>query len=79
MAYIKIDIDIEDYLDEVETKHLQAELMRRKRTLAIDDDWTDLQPVTDPGELKQVLLHLLDLRAWHGKTRILQTIDEILI
>lgn len=71
-----IDIEIEDYLDEVDTKYLVQELQKRKdrKEYKIKLDLDDLPDFKNSNEIFKYIRRVLGLREWHDKERV---IDEI--
>jgi hypothetical protein len=75
----RIDIEIEDYLDEVDTKYLVQELQKRKDIdLSLFDlNNIDIPKFKTPEQLLSYLKRLLGLREWHDKKRIIQEIESL--
>jgi hypothetical protein len=65
----RIDIEIEDYLDEVATKYLVQELKKRNDFTAKDLDLTEIEipKFKNSEQLLKYLKQLLGLRTWHDK------------
>jgi hypothetical protein len=74
----RIDIDIEDYLDEVDTSSLIDELKRRKDEVT-EKDWREMEvPVFKDGEaVLKYFKKRLGLREWHDKKRLIREIEEL--
>ncbi len=74
----RIDIEIEDYLDEVDTKYLVQELLKRKdrNKYKLDMD-IDLPTFRDSNELLKHIKRLLGLREWHDKNRVITEIKDL--
>jgi hypothetical protein len=81
----RIDIDIEDYLDEVSTRDLLSELKIRKnfisevKTLGIDilkeiPDDDLIAYLIDNYSKEKLIKKILCLREWHDKERIIEEI-----
>lgn len=75
-----IDIEIEDYLDEVDTKYLVQELLKRKnrkkyKSNPLDD--LDIPNFNNPEQLLTYIKRLLKLRQWHDKKRIIAEIEQL--
>jgi len=75
----RIDIEIEDYLDEVATKYLVRELERRKglKDYKINIDSIEIPEFQTPEKLLSYLKKLLHLREWHDKRRIIVEIEQL--
>jgi hypothetical protein len=83
----RIDVEIEDYLDEVNTRYLVEELLKR-RNLS-EKDILELKQmkigisemaIPDFKTSEQLLNHIkiiLGLRPWHDKKRIIQEIESL--
>ena len=79
----RIDIEIEDYLYEVDTKYLVKELAKRRdlkdhkaELKNIPQDW-DLPEFKTQEELLNYIKRVLHLKPWHGKDRIIKEIQEL--
>lgn len=75
----RIDIEIEDYLDEVDTKYLVQELNKRKDrgNYKIDIDDYDIPVFNNSGQLLNFIKRLLGLRQWHDINRVISEIKEL--
>lgn len=75
----RIDVEIEDYLDEVDTKYLVQELKKRKDFKSIDLDLRDIEiPIfKTPEQLLKFIKLVLGLREWHDKKRIISEIESL--
>jgi hypothetical protein len=75
----RIDIEIEDYLDEVATKYLVQELKKRADFKPADLDLTTIEiPKFKTSEqLLKFIKQLLGLREWHTKERIISEINNL--
>lgn len=75
----RIDIEIEDYLDEVDTKYLVQELEKRKdyKVTELDLRNLDIPQFKTPELLLSYLKRILHLREWHDKKRIIQEIESL--
>lgn len=75
---ITIDIEVEDYLDKVETKYLVQELLKRKdlKKYNLNDD-NYIPKFKTSDELLRYLKKLLCLREWHDKDRIIAEIKAL--
>jgi uncharacterized phage-like protein YoqJ len=75
----RIDIEIEEYLDEVDTKYLVQELNKRKdrNNYRIDIDDYDIPIFKDSEQLLKYIKRLLGLRQWHDKNRVISEIKEL--
>ena len=73
-----IDIEIEDYLYEVDTKYLVQELQKRKdvKNFKLPSD-LDMPEFDHPAQKLSYIKKLLGLREWHGKDRIISEIKEL--
>lgn len=80
-----IDLDIEEYLDEVRTVYLFKELKKRKDFKNYIEEYiaettTDKLPVPEfdsSDEMLKYIKALLHLRPWHDKNRIIQEINSL--
>jgi hypothetical protein len=83
----RIDIEIEEYLDEVRTEYLVDELLRRKDAIQKLLEHKELK-ITNINEIiipefktsDDVLNHLkliLRLKSWHDKKRIITEIENL--
>ena len=75
----RIDIEIKEYLDEVDTKYLVQELNKRKdrNNYRIDIDDYDIPIFKDSEQLLKYIKRLLGLRQWHDKNRVISEIKEL--
>ena len=75
----RIDIEIEEYLDEVDTKYLVQELNKRKdrNNYRIDIDDYDIPIFKDSEQLLKYIKRLLGLSKWHDKNRVISEIKEL--
>lgn len=75
----RIDVDIEEYLDEVDTKYLVQELKKRKdwASYKIDLDNIEIPKFKDSIQLLKYLKLILGLRTWHDKKRIISEIENL--
>ena len=75
----RIDVEIEEYLDEVDTKYLVQELKKRKnfKISELDLDNMDIPEFKTPELLLAYLKRILHLRQWHDKQRIIQEIEAL--
>lgn len=83
----QIDIEIEDYLDEVRTEYLVKEIARRKdaveeikkhKHLIIPGlDEFAIPDFKTPEQMLKYLKLVLHLKPWHDKKRIIQEINEL--
>ena len=75
----RIDVEIEDYLDEVNTKYLVQELKRRKdlKDYKLDIDQFEVPSFETPDALLKFLKRILGLREWHDKKRIISEIEQL--
>jgi len=75
----RIDVEIEDYLDEVDTKYLVQELKKRKDFKITELNLNDIEipQFKTPELLLYYLKKLLHLREWHDKNRIIKEIQEL--
>jgi hypothetical protein len=78
----RIDIDVEDYLDEVDTKYLVQELKKRHDLTKYAVDFKDMyQPeipkFKGPEQLLNYIKLILGLRIWHDKKRIIKEIEQL--
>jgi hypothetical protein len=75
----RIDIEIEDYLDEVATKYLIQELKKRADFKPSDIDLTDIEipKFKTSDQLLKFIKQLLGLREWHDKKRIIKEIEDL--
>jgi len=83
----RIDIEIEDYLDEVDTKYLVNELVQRKDAVKellkhkeikisnIDEFAISAFRTTD--DILNYIRLVLRLKKWHSKERIIAEIKEL--
>ena len=83
----RIDIEIEDYLDEVRTEYLVNEIVKRKDAvteilkhkeikIANIDEFAIPSFNTSEDVLKYIRL-VLSLKPWHDKKRIIQEIEQL--
>jgi hypothetical protein len=80
----QIDIDIEDYLDEVKTEYLISELLKRKnKSKAFKECWEEcdtddlieeVKSRFEGGGILKLLRSILNLRAYDDKKRIIEEI-----
>jgi len=75
----RIDIEIEEYLDEVDTKYLVQELKKRKdlRDYKVNIDTIEIPEFKTPEQILSFIKKLLHLREWHDKTRIIKEIEQL--
>ena len=75
----RIDVEIEDYLDEVDTKYLVQELEKRDdvKNYKLSIDHFQIPSFETPDELLRFLKIILDLREWHDKKRIISEIEQL--
>ncbi len=80
----RIDIEIEDYLDEVDTRYLLEELMKRKDFSPdkLKGLGLDLNEIARPNfktteSVLDYLKFVLRLKPWHGKKEILAEIESL--
>jgi hypothetical protein len=75
----RIDIEIEEYLDEVDTKYLIQELQKRKDLInfRLDIDLFQIPEFKNSDQLLKYIKKLLGLREWHDKDRIISEIKEL--
>ena len=75
----RIDIEIEDYLDEVDTKYLVRELQKRKdlKDFKIDLGEVDLPEFRNTDEVLKYIKRVLHLRQWHDKKRVIYEIENL--
>lgn len=84
----RIDIDIEDFLDEVRTEDLITELSHREncksefKRLGVDilDELSDEDVISDLEDRftpLNLIRKILGLRPWHDKERIIKEINEL--
>lgn len=80
----RIDIEIEDYLDEVGTKYLFDEIKKRKDFGDFIKDYINEQTpkyiIPDfktPDEVLIFIKVVLKLKPWHDKQRIIDEIKEL--
>lgn len=75
----RIDIEIEDYLDEVDTRYLVQELQKRKdlKNYKIKLDQFDLPDFKNSNEIFEYIKKVLGLREWHDKDRVIAEIREL--
>lgn len=83
----RIDIDIEDYLDEVSTSDLMSELLSRKNIMsqlkgkgvdvldALSED-DIINYLKDHFSAEAIIKKVLNIRPWHDKKRIIEEIDK---
>ena len=69
MAYIEVDIDIDDYLEDASTDALKREIKSRNEDLVESDN---------SKEKLQIIKELLGLRAWHSGQRVVTEIKELI-
>ena len=69
MAYIEVDIDIDDYLEDASTDALRKELKSRNEELVKSDN---------PKEKLNSIKELLGLRPWHSGQRVVTEIKELI-
>jgi hypothetical protein len=84
MAYVEVDIDIEDYLDECESKYMVRELNKRGFKIPEKEGEVikDLQgkekyifpDFKSPEHLLLFIKEAIGLKPWHDQQRV---IDEI--
>ena len=87
MAYIEVDVEIEDYLDEVESKSLIKELERRgfkvpqKEGEIVKDIYGNVHynfpEFKSPEQLLGFIKEALGLKSWHDKKRLFSEIDNL--
>jgi hypothetical protein len=75
----RIDIEIEDYLDEVDTKYLVRELNKREgfKITEFDLNKIEIPSFKTPELLLSYLKKILHLREWHDKKRIINEIESL--
>jgi len=75
----QIDIEIEDYLDEVDTKYLVQELQKRKdcKEYKIKLDLDYLPDFKNSNEIFKYIRRVLGLREWHDKERVIEEIRNL--
>jgi hypothetical protein len=75
----RIDVEIEDYLDEVSTRYLVQELRRRHdfKDYKFDIDQFEIPSFETPDALLKFLKRILGLREWHDKKRIIFEIEQL--
>lgn len=73
----RIEVEIEDYLDEVDTKYLIKELKRRKKITDLDLNELDIPEFKTPELLLSYIKRLLHIRPWHDKERIISEINDL--
>jgi hypothetical protein len=75
----RIDIEIEDYLDEVDTKYLVQELKKRKdfKDFKFDIDQIEIPIFDTSTQLLSFIKKCLGLRQWHDKDRIINEIKSL--
>jgi len=73
----RIDVEIEDYLGEIDTKYLVQELRKRKDVKGIQLDNIDIPVFETDDQLLKYLKKILGLREWHDKKRIIQEIENL--
>jgi hypothetical protein len=83
----RIEVEIEDYLDEVDTKYLVRELLKRndyekvlieenrKTALSIND--IILPEFKTSDQILVYIKRLLGLKPWHDKDRIISEINNL--
>ena len=83
----RIEVEIEDYLDEVDTKYLVRELLQRndyekvlieenrKTELSIND--IILPEFKTSDQILVYIKRLLGLKPWHDKDRIISEINNL--
>ena len=78
MARIDVDIDIEDYLDEVDDDDLIDELNSRGYNI-LKNKKTDIEipEFKSRDELRKYLFELMGLRPWHDQARLLDEINDL--
>lgn len=79
----RIDVEIEDYLDEVDTKYLVRELEKRRDIKEFIDTNTlvniELPEFRNRQELLKYIKKLLGLRLWHDKQRVISEIEDLFL
>lgn len=75
----RIDVEIEDYLDEVDTKYLVQELLKRKdrNKYKIDITDFDILEFSNTRQLLNYIKRLLGLREFHDINRIINELKEL--
>lgn len=78
----RIEIEIEDYLGEVDTHYLIQELKHRKDLSVKDIKSLDPKLIAIPdfktsSEILRYIKLILGLREWHDKKRIIQEIESL--
>ncbi len=75
----QIEVEIEDHLDEVDTKYLLIELRKRKISVKEinETDEIEMPEFAHSGQLLGYIKKLLGLRPWHDKKRIIQEIEDL--
>jgi len=86
MAYIEVDVDIEDYLDEVESKYLVKELNQRgfniPEEIEVKKDNYGKEIYSFPvfktkEDLLRFVKEAIGLKPWHDKERVINEIKEL--
>lgn len=76
----RIDIEIEDYLYEVDTKYLVNELRKRKdgiNQLGLDPEEIEIPKFKTPDHKLRFIKLILGLRQWHDKERVISEIQSL--
>ncbi len=78
----RVDIDIEDYLDEVATNCLVEELRRRKGTKEAIDECDDIEEILWAENFQKKstidkLREILQLKPWATKEEITKEINDL--
>lgn len=71
MAYVEVDIDIDDYLEDASTEALKAELRSRKEEIEIETSDNALAKLNSIKEQ-------MGLRPWHSGERLLEEVKELI-
>jgi len=72
----RIEVEIEDYLDEIDDKYLIKELKKRKYNVVLSE-YPEYPKFDTPDELLTYIKGLLGLKPWHGKEQIIKEISEL--
>ena len=68
MAYVEVNIAIDDYLEDASTEAFKSELKSRK---------TELNKESEKGKL-HLIKEILGLRPWHSGKRIVEELKELI-
>jgi hypothetical protein len=84
MAYISVDVDIEDYLDECESKYLIRELNKRGFNIPEKDPYKKrnkkryiFPEFETPEEVISFLKEAVGLKQFHDKKRLINEIEAL--